>query len=92
MTRYFFDFKSDGSSSIDEEGEELMDVSAAHCVALDTLAKSIPDIAIEGGSQQFAIDVRDDIGAGVSRQRNFGVQALPKTVGTVTSAAASPEN
>jgi hypothetical protein len=62
MTRYFFDFKSDGSSSIDEEGEELMDVSAAHCVALDTLAKSIPDIAIEGGSQQFAIDVRDDIG------------------------------
>ena len=38
-------------------------MSAAHRVAIGALSDAICDIAIEGGSdQQFAIEVRDDIG------------------------------
>ena len=63
MARYFFDFRSPGSSSIDEEGEDLSDMGAAHRVALKALSNAIPDIAIEGGiDQRFTVDVRDELG------------------------------
>lgn len=63
MARYFFDFRSTGSSSIDEEGEELTDMGAAHSVAVAALSEAMRDIVLEGGSdQRFAVEVRDDIG------------------------------
>jgi hypothetical protein len=63
MAMYFFDFRLGGSSSIDEEGETLADMSAAHQTAIGALADATRDIAIEGGSnQQFAIEVRDEHG------------------------------
>ena len=63
MARYFFDFRTSGSSSIDEEGQDLLDMEAAHGMALSALLDAIRDIAIEGSKdQQFAIEVRDEFG------------------------------
>ena len=64
MARYFFDFRSSGSSSsIDEEGQDLPDMEAAHGMAIGALSDAIRDIAIEGSKdQQFAIEVRDEFG------------------------------
>jgi Domain of unknown function (DUF6894) len=63
MASYFFDFRAGGSSSIDEEGQDLSDVVAAHRTAICALSDAIRDIAIEGGKdQQFAIEVRDEFG------------------------------
>jgi hypothetical protein len=61
--RYFFDFRSDDVYSLDEEGEELLDVGAAHQEALGALADAIQDIVMEGATDQhFAVEVRDDLG------------------------------
>jgi hypothetical protein len=63
MARYFFDFRSSGSSSIDEEGLDLSDMGAAHGAAVDALADGLRDIVIEGAKgQQLAIEVRDELG------------------------------
>ena len=63
MARYFFDFRSGGSSSTDEEGQDLPDVEAAHGMAIGALSDAIRDIAIEGSKdQQFAVEVRDEFG------------------------------
>jgi uncharacterized protein DUF6894 len=63
MARYFFDFRSSGSSSVDEDGEDLPDMDAAHGVAIGVLSDAIRDIAIEGGKdQQFAVEVHDEFG------------------------------
>ena len=63
MARYYFDLRSPGTSSIDEDGVHLSDMSAAHRTAVGALADGIRDIVAEGAKdQQFAIEVRDDIG------------------------------
>jgi hypothetical protein len=63
MASYFFDFRSAAICSIDEDGQDLPDMSAAHCVAIDALSDAIRDIAMEGGKdQKFAIEVRDEFG------------------------------
>jgi hypothetical protein len=63
MARYFFDFRSDGAYALDEEGEELLDVEAAHQEALSALADAIQHIVLEGAiNQYFAVEVRDDFG------------------------------
>jgi Domain of unknown function (DUF6894) len=63
MARYFFDFRSDGSFSTDEEGADLSDVGEAHDAAVSALSDAIRDIAMEGGrDQKFAIEVRDEFG------------------------------
>ena len=63
MARYFFDFRSGGNSSIDEEGLDLSHMGAAHGAAVEALVDGIRDIVIEGAKgQQFAIEVRDEVG------------------------------
>lgn len=63
MATYFFDFRSGGSSSIDEDGLDLSDMVAAHRAAVGALADGIRDVVVEGGKdQQFAVEVRDEIG------------------------------
>lgn len=63
MARYYFHFRSGGSSSVDEEGQDLSDMGAAHRVAIEALSDALRGIAIEGGKdQQFAIEVRDEFG------------------------------
>jgi len=63
MARYFFDFRSGGSSSLDEEGQHLPDVEAAHRAAIDALSEAMRHIAVEGSKDQnFAIEVRDEFG------------------------------
>lgn len=63
MALYFFDLGSAGLSSIDEDGEDLTDVSAAHRVAVGALADAMHDVAVEGASgQRLAIEVRDELG------------------------------
>ena len=63
MARYFFNFRSGGRSSIDEDGEDLSDMGAAHRVAMGALCDAMRDIAIEGGSnQEFAVEVCDELG------------------------------
>ena len=63
MPSYFFDFRSDGSSSIDEEGQNASDMGEAHRIAISALSDAIRDIVIEGGKdQQFAVEVRDEFG------------------------------
>ena len=64
MARYFFDFRSDGKLSSDEEGSELPDVGVAHEQAVGALADGLRDIVMEGAKdQRFTIEVRDDLGA-----------------------------
>ncbi len=63
MARYFFDFRSNGNSSTDEEGADLPDMGAAHGAAIGALSDAIRDIAVEGDKdQKFAIEVRDEFG------------------------------
>ena len=63
MARYFFDFRSDGSLSADDEGLELLDADAAHQQAVGALVEGIRDIVLEGAKdQRFAVEVRDDLG------------------------------
>jgi hypothetical protein len=63
MTRYFFDFKSGGDISKDEEGLELSDVAAAHHTALGALIDGLRDVCLEGVSAlDFAVEVRDNLG------------------------------
>ena len=62
MARYFFDLRSAGSASIDEEGQDLPDMEAAHGAAIGALSDVIRDIAVEGSKDQFAIEVRDEFG------------------------------
>jgi hypothetical protein len=68
MARYFFDFRASGSSSIDEDGLDLSDMSAAHQTAVGALADGIRHIVVEGGKeQQFAIEVRDGLRCNAKR-------------------------
>jgi Domain of unknown function (DUF6894) len=63
MARYYFDFRSDETSSIDEDGEDLTDLSAAHRVAIVALVEAMPEIAVEGAhDQELVIEVRDELG------------------------------
>ena len=63
MARYFFDFRSDGSLSADDEGLDLLDADAAHQQAVGALVEGIRDIVLEGAKdQRFVIEVRDDLG------------------------------
>ena len=48
MTRYFFDFRSGGIVSTDDEGQELPDVEAAHGEAIEALADALQDLVLEG--------------------------------------------
>ena len=63
MAQYFFDLRSAGSFSRDEEGVELPDAEAAHNMALGALVDVARDAVIEGSlDQHFAVEVRDGIG------------------------------
>lgn len=63
MVRYFFDFKSDGVRSADEEGVELLNIEAAHETAVVALADALRDGAMEGAtSQQMSVEVRYELG------------------------------
>ena len=63
MARYFFDFRSNGSFSSDDEGSDLPDAAAAHEQAVGALADGIREVVVEGArDQRFTIEVRDDLG------------------------------
>jgi hypothetical protein len=63
MSHYFFDLKSAGVVSQDEEGMELPDAEAAHDVALDALVTAARDAVVEGSQgQTFRVDVRNGTG------------------------------
>ena len=63
MAQYFFDLRSGGIFSLDEEGMELPDSEAAHDVALDALVDAARDAVTEGSiDQRFAVEVRNGTG------------------------------
>jgi hypothetical protein len=63
MAQYFFDFKSAGTFSRDEEGVQLPDAEAAHDMALCALVDAARDGVMEGSLEQhFAVEVRNGIG------------------------------
>jgi len=63
MARYYFDFRSGGTVSRDEDGVDLPNAVAAHQTAVVALADGIRDIVFEGSTDlQFGVEVRDDIG------------------------------
>jgi hypothetical protein len=63
MARYFFDFRSDGALSADDEGLELLDTDAARQQAVGALVEGIRDIVLEGAKdQRFTVEVRDELG------------------------------
>jgi hypothetical protein len=63
MVRYYFDFRSDGLFSSDDEGSDLPDAAAAHEQAVGALADGIRDVVLEGAKdQRFSIEVRDELG------------------------------
>jgi hypothetical protein len=55
MPRYFFDFRSDGAFSTDDEGLELSDADAAHEQAVGALADGICDSVLQGANDQFLL-------------------------------------
>ena len=64
MSLYFFDLKSAGVFSRDQDGVELPDVEAAHDVALDALVDAARDAVQEGSmNQHYAVEVRNGYGA-----------------------------
>ena len=61
MERYFFDYRTNGSLAVDEEGHDFLDVDAAHSEAFAALAESIRDnVRSDAGSDQhLVVEVRD---------------------------------
>lgn len=79
MTQYFFDFRSSGVVSTDDEGQELPDVEAAHKEAVEALADALQDILLEGEiDQRIIIDVRDDLGPVLQVTAVLGSRLLRK--------------
>jgi len=63
MTQYFFDFRSGDVLSMDDQGQELPHMQAAHDEAVEALADALQDIFTQGCVEQLvAIDVRDGFG------------------------------
>jgi hypothetical protein len=63
MAHYFFDLRSAHVFSRDAEGVELLDVEAAHDMALGALVDAAREAVIEGSTEQpFAVEVRNGIG------------------------------
>lgn len=72
MALYFFDLRSSGNFSQDEEGAELPDAEAAHDVALDALLSTAREAILEGSvDQRFAVEVRDGTGPVLEVGANF---------------------
>lgn len=79
MAKYFFDFRLGDLVALDDEGMELTDVEAAHEQALSALVDAAREAVLEGAAdQQFAIEVRDDIGPVLEVTAVFGSQILRK--------------
>ena len=79
MTQYFFDFRSSGVISTDDEGQELPDVEAAHREAVEALADALQDLILEGEiDQRIIIDVRDDLGPVLQVTAVLGSRLLRK--------------
>jgi hypothetical protein len=63
MASYFFDMRSDDVASLDEEGQELENIDAAHEEALRTFAQAICAAVMQSRpDQRFSVEVRDDLG------------------------------
>jgi hypothetical protein len=63
MSLYFFDLKSAGVFSRDEEGIEMPNAEAAHDMAFGALVDAARDAVMEGAlDQHYAVEVRDGIG------------------------------
>jgi hypothetical protein len=63
MARYFFDFRSEGVVSIDEDGVDLPDAEAAHRTAVGALSDGLRDLSLEGSTDlHFSVEVRDQFG------------------------------
>lgn len=63
MALYFFDLKSAGIVSRDEEGMELPDAAAAHDIAFGALLDSARDAFLEGSTNHhFLVEVRNGTG------------------------------
>lgn len=63
MAFYYFDLRSDDVASLDDEGQELDHIDAAHEEALRTFAEAICGAVIQSrADQRFAVEVRDDMG------------------------------
>ncbi len=79
MNRYFFDFRSGEIVSTDDEGRELPDMDCAHREALQALGDTIQDVVLQGKSdQQFAVEVRDDLGPVLEVTAVLGSRILRK--------------
>ena len=79
MTRFYFDFRANGTLSRDDEGAELRDMEEVHREALGALVDAICDIVMEGqGDQRFAIEVRDENGPALEIAAVFGSRFLRK--------------
>ena len=63
MAFYFFDLRSGDVASLDDEGQELEHIDAAHDEALRTFAEAIQAAVMQSrADQRFAVEVRDDLG------------------------------
>jgi hypothetical protein len=79
MTQYFFDFRSNGIVSIDEEGVELPDAEAAHDQAVGALTDAARDAVLAGATaQRFDVQVRDGVGPVLEVTGVFGSKIFRK--------------
>jgi uncharacterized protein DUF6894 len=63
MAPYFFDMRSEDVASLDDEGQELENIDAAHDEALRTFAEAICAAVMQSrADQRFGVHVRDNLG------------------------------
>jgi hypothetical protein len=62
MPIYFFDFRAGQAFSLDEEGEDFVDIDEVHRAAVSLLASAVNETMVEGAADQLAIEVRDELG------------------------------
>ena len=63
MPVYFFDFRASAAFAVDEENEDLTDLSAAHAAALSILAGAVKSLVSEGAADEnLTVEVLDEFG------------------------------
>jgi hypothetical protein len=60
MAHYFFDWRDNGSTDLDEDGVDLPDLAAARAEAYRSLLERARDILPGSERHSLSIDVRDE--------------------------------
>jgi hypothetical protein len=78
MTRYYFDFSSDGQRVSDSEGTVFADIEGARTEALHTLGGIAKDELADGDQRLFVVEIHDGDGrAQITASLSLNVERTP---------------